>query len=140
MHSAARRGHRRRSIGYPAYIDVGDDSPLRRCTVCEVSEQGAELRFAIPIHLPDLFTLVLSSNGAITRRCRIVRRSQTQVGVEFLNSPKMGNRPPRRAAARPSDSATAAADTRPSAEEFEAFDIDTLSSIQQPPHANKTQG
>ena len=106
MQSAEKRKNLRRSISYPAFIDLGDGLP-RVCSLCDASQQGAQLAVADPDALPDEFVLALSSDGAARRRCRIVWRTQTQIGVEFLKEasktpawkPAMQASPPQQAAA-----------------------------------------
>ena len=74
----------RRAVTYPAFLDFGDGSPARRCTLCDASQEGALLAVADPRSVPDEFILALSSVGAARRRCRVVWRSEREVGVEFL--------------------------------------------------------
>ena len=89
MHAAAeKRKNLRRTVTYPAFIDLGDGSPARACTLCDASQEGAQLAVADPDSLPDEFILALSSDGAARRRCRVVWRTETQVGVEFLKDRK----------------------------------------------------
>jgi hypothetical protein len=82
----------RRAVRYPVYIDLGPDRPLRACTLCNVSEDGAELTVASADMLPKYFTLALSIDGAAQRRCRMVWKVDLQVGVEFLRTPKRNYR------------------------------------------------
>jgi hypothetical protein len=58
-------------------IDASDASPLN-CIICDISARGARLTVGTRNEVPDEFTLVLR------RRCRVVRRSDGQVGVEFV--------------------------------------------------------
>jgi hypothetical protein len=78
----------RRAVRYPAYIDLGPDRPLRACTLCNVSEDGAELTVANAGTLPKHFILALSIDGAAHRRCRVIWTADSQVGVSFLPTPK----------------------------------------------------
>jgi len=51
------------------------------CTIRDISEDGACLRVASALGIPDVFELVLDER---TRRpCRVVWRKETQIGVEF---------------------------------------------------------
>jgi hypothetical protein len=83
MSSAENRKNLRRPIAYPAFIDLGDGSPIE-CTLCDASQEGALLAVAEPDGVPDEFILALSSDGAARRRCRVAWRTEDQVGVEFL--------------------------------------------------------
>jgi len=68
---------------YTAWIGLGEGLPLRGCIVSDVSETGARLDVEQPQSVPEQFNLLLSGRGGIYRRCRIVWRSQDQVGVRF---------------------------------------------------------
>jgi hypothetical protein len=95
MQPAEKRRSLRRAISYPAYLDLGDGSPPRECTLCDASQEGAQLVVANPDGLPDLFVLALSADGAARRQCRVVWRTKNQIGVEFLKppKPKKGHKP-----------------------------------------------
>jgi hypothetical protein len=82
----------RRAIHYPAYVDLGPDLPLRACTLCSISEAGAELTVTNPNTLPKYFILALSIDGAAQRRCHVVWKAESQVGVEFLRTPAQNRR------------------------------------------------
>jgi PilZ domain len=84
MQLSEKRKNLRRSITYPAFIDLGDGSPVRECALCDASQDGAQLQVAEPDKVPDEFTLALSSDGAARRKCRVVWRTTAQIGVEFV--------------------------------------------------------
>lgn len=71
-------------------IDVhmmGIDRTWRRdCTMKDVSQTGARLTVNGSVEGLDLreFLLLLSSTGLTYRRCRMVRLSGDQLGVQFL--------------------------------------------------------
>ena len=61
--------------------------------MCDASQEGAQLALADPNSLPNEFILALSSDGAARRRCRVIWRTENQVGGEFLrDSLKKGSR------------------------------------------------
>ncbi|MCX7312743.1 MAG: PilZ domain-containing protein [Hyphomicrobiales bacterium] len=95
MQAGEKRKTPRRSMSYPAFLDVGADKPPVKCTLCDASQEGAQLAVANPAELPNEFILALSSNGAARRRCRVVWRTEAQIGVEFLKDNKNHPRPPR---------------------------------------------
>lgn len=92
MPHAEKRKKLRRSVTYPAFLDLGDGSPAQVCTLCDASEEGAQLAVADPQGVPDVFILALSSDGAARRRCRVIWRTETQIGVEFLKDRKASPR------------------------------------------------
>jgi hypothetical protein len=57
---------------------------LRECTVWDESKNGARLVVDAPETFPDLFHIYMTLNFSSRRRCRVVWRSKTQIGVEFL--------------------------------------------------------
>jgi len=81
------RQTRRHRVHCPAWVDVLDGSPVRSCTLWDVSEAGARLTIEQPDLLPKEFSLVLSSDGSIRRRCRVIWRSDDQIGVRYLTPP-----------------------------------------------------
>jgi hypothetical protein len=83
----------RRAISYPALIHIGDGSPAREATLCDASQDGAQIVVADPDSLPDDFVLALSADGAARRHCHVVWRSGNQIGVEFLKPQKPAPRP-----------------------------------------------
>jgi hypothetical protein len=124
MSSAEKRKSLRRSITYPAFIDLGDGLAIE-CTLCDASQQGALLAVAEPDSVPDQFILALSSGGAARRRCRVAWRTKDQVGVEFLKDQKSNAPlPVRSLAKRPSVPQAELAE--PSAEPTVRVDIETL--------------
>ena len=69
----------RHPVHIPAYVTAGAQD-RQSCIIHDVSLKGARLTVGPKADLPDEFTLVF------TRNCRVVRRSDGQIGVEFLFS------------------------------------------------------
>jgi len=80
---ANRRKAIRRAIGYQAKILAADGSWNRSCRVLDVSQTGAKLAIEEADELPQDFILALSTSGPPMRRCRVVWRTQREVGVRF---------------------------------------------------------
>jgi hypothetical protein len=74
-----RKGERH-PVHIPAYLTAGAESDRQNCIIHDVSLKGARLTVGPKADLPDEFTLVF------TRNCRVVRRTDGQIGVEFLFS------------------------------------------------------
>lgn len=55
----------------------------RSCMLSDISDTGARIDVETADELPDRFLLLLSGNGSPRRKCRIVWRQPTQVGVNF---------------------------------------------------------
>jgi len=64
-------------VDYLAQIDLSDNSPPLSCIICDISAVGAKLTVGPRQEVPDEFTLMFR------RRCRVVRRFDGQLGVEF---------------------------------------------------------
>lgn len=84
-------------VNFERGIDVfmmGIDGTWRRsCVMFDVSQTGARLHVEDSIEGLDLkeFFLLLSSTGLAYRRCRLVRVSGDQIGIEFL-APSKSNK------------------------------------------------
>ncbi len=79
----------RRHVQCPAWVELGGALPRRECILCDLSDRGARLTIAAPNDLPEEFTLLFSADGTRNRHCRVVWRSDAQIGVEFLGHPGM---------------------------------------------------
>jgi len=86
----------RHPVHIPAYLTVDDQSDHQNCIIHDVSLAGARLTVGSKAELPDEFTLVF------TRNCRVVRRMDGQIGVEFMFS-ESDNAQPARATDQPDD-------------------------------------
>ena len=79
---AARFREQRRSprfdVDYLAQIDLGGNSAPVSCLIGDLSARGARLTVGSRHEVPDEFVLILRRN------CRVVRRDDGQVGVEFV--------------------------------------------------------
>src|SRR5271156_666409 len=76
--------------GVQVYMMGIDGTWRRNCLMIDVSQTGARLCVDGSLEGLDLreFFLLLSSTGLAYRRCRMVRLSGDQVGVEFIKSDK----------------------------------------------------
>jgi hypothetical protein len=81
-----RRRSIREHVEFPAWIDIGDGSQPRSCTVLDVSEDGARIMVSSPAELPKEFWLLLTKDRSRRRHCRRAWRSDNQVGVRYLGA------------------------------------------------------
>jgi hypothetical protein len=75
---------------------MGIDGTWRRnCVMHDVSQTGARLQVENSIQGLDLreFFLLLSSTGLAYRRCRLIRVTGDEIGIEFLAPAKSKKRP-----------------------------------------------
>ena len=80
-----KRQARRQPLRYTAWLAVTANQRLG-CVVSDVSETGARIDVQDSQAVPGHFVLMLSSNGAARRFCRVVWRKPTQIGVKFERS------------------------------------------------------
>jgi PilZ domain len=76
--------------GIPVHIMGIDGTWRRECMMVDVSQTGARLCFDGSLEGLDLreFFLLLSSTGLAFRRCKLVRVTGDQIGIQFLEREK----------------------------------------------------
>jgi hypothetical protein len=65
------------------WLKYGNDDILVPCFVHDISATGARLAVSGNADLPPEFIIYLSETGTAQRRCQVVWRSATHVGVTF---------------------------------------------------------
>jgi len=65
-----------------------DGTFKRSCTVMDISDSGAKIELGDDVGTFDLaeFFLLMSTRGAVHRRCRVARRYGNEIGVTFVRS------------------------------------------------------
>ncbi len=76
------RRHSRSPAQQPALIIVASSLPPVRCTVINISEDGAGLWVGSTFGIPDNFDLLIDGD-ATSRRCRAVWKETHKLGVQF---------------------------------------------------------
>jgi hypothetical protein len=76
----------RRPFNYAVVILVDEKGSRRSCQISDISESGARLVLDADGDLPDRFVLLLTANGDAQRRCRVVWRRESDVGVAFIDT------------------------------------------------------
>jgi hypothetical protein len=69
---------------HAAWISLNSASAHMPCVVWDLSEGGARLAAPRSHVLPAMFNLILAKDGKSQRLCRIAWRSESQVGVQFI--------------------------------------------------------
>jgi hypothetical protein len=82
--SKERRAAQRRGMTWQAIMIDAAGAPIAKCTIVDVSSNGAKLALKQPMTPPDSFVLVLSKNGGVRRRCEVTWRSDESIGVRFV--------------------------------------------------------
>jgi hypothetical protein len=83
------RKHVRRLSAESVDILGSEGQRICECTILDVSEGGARLRLTVPVGtaepiIPPQFTLSLSRQVKIFRKCQMVWRQASEVGVQFV--------------------------------------------------------
>ncbi len=76
-----RRQHPRRDVDEPGYI-FGDGSSIR-CSIVNISEEGAAIELPPGCYLPDQFQL-MTFKDRIVRNCRMIWSMRNRIGVQFI--------------------------------------------------------
>lgn len=80
-----KRSAPRREIERTAHIEIASGPPIP-CTLSDVSQSGGRLALQDTASLPEEFILALRDD--LRRWCRIMRRSDREVGVKFIAAPE----------------------------------------------------
>ncbi|HXW39675.1 MAG TPA: PilZ domain-containing protein [Xanthobacteraceae bacterium] len=73
----------RRQFHYTARIIIDKNTPPLPCSITDISDLGARLVLQRDNELPENFLLLLTANGHAQRQCRVIWRTDLNVGVEF---------------------------------------------------------
>lgn len=81
-----RRKHFRGGIIETAWMRMeGEPFPFV-CVIWDISQGGARVAVANPQSIPDEITLLLKRDAMHGTRCRVVWRTDDQIGLEFLEN------------------------------------------------------
>ena len=75
-----KRRYPRHRVFKGAFIVISERAPKLECTVRNMSDTGAALQVSTTFGLPQVFELIVDG---VRRRCRVVRRTDTKIGVSF---------------------------------------------------------
>ena len=79
-----KRHHARRAIERTAHIATGLGPPLE-CQMSDVSQSGVRIAVAQPDLAPQEFLLLFSND--LSRWCRVIWRSDHEIGTTFIDPP-----------------------------------------------------
>jgi hypothetical protein len=88
-----RRRNPRRALHVKALLVRDEPQASLACNLVDISETGARLVFRDTTDVPDCFTIVLTPQGAPSRKCRLIWRGDTDVGVAFerVSQPRLSS-------------------------------------------------
>ena len=75
----------RRKLDRPAWIVIDGAFGVRRCTLVDISEGGAQIRIENPSNVPKYFTLSFNQTERRGKSCKVVWRSSHSIGVQFVS-------------------------------------------------------
>jgi hypothetical protein len=73
-------------VSVPVYLYTTDGWPLGECRTLDISAGGARLDSLPADELPKQFLLCLSRDGKVRRNCRVMWRTDKQIGVHFYSA------------------------------------------------------
>jgi PilZ domain len=76
-----KRKHQRTEINEPAYVSAGGS--VMRCTVRNISPDGAAIDVDNPTFVPNQFRLVMASDSS-THDCRVIWIREKRIGLAFV--------------------------------------------------------
>ena len=62
----------------------GRSVPQRVCLVHDISDGGARLHIGLLLDPPEQFELSLRPDSEFHRKCRLVWRSEFEIGIKFI--------------------------------------------------------
>jgi hypothetical protein len=84
-----KRKGRRTSLTHRAEIArLENGERIADCVVLDISETGARLGVLATADIPEEFVLVVSKAGKVLRRCKVMRKTATELGVAFVRAAK----------------------------------------------------
>jgi hypothetical protein len=79
-----KRKHPRTEVNEPAFVSSGGS--VMRCTVRNISAEGAAIEVENPAFVPPHFRLVMANDSSV-RDCSIAWIQQKRIGVTFAATP-----------------------------------------------------
>ena len=80
-----RRKYARAEIDEPAFVSSGGS--VMRCTVRNISPEGAAIDVDEPAFVPARFRLVMANDSSV-RECRVAWIQKNRIGVSFVATPE----------------------------------------------------
>jgi hypothetical protein len=81
-----KRKEARQPLDYPCWLDAGPGKPPLHGHLRNVSKSGARLICADTAKIADQFALYLTHLGNVGRKCKVVRRDENELGLQFVSS------------------------------------------------------
>ena len=79
-----RRRYPRTDLGLNGSMFFGPNLPRRACIIVNISEGGARLHIGLLLDPADRFGLSLQPPDTFRRECKLVWRSEFEIGTKFV--------------------------------------------------------
>ena len=79
-----RRKSQRRPFAYPAELRFENELPAASCLIVDMSETGAQIEAPPETNIHDEFILLIGAHTSVRRRCQVIWRSNSRIGVRFF--------------------------------------------------------
>jgi hypothetical protein len=86
-----KRKHQRTEVNEPAYVSSGGS--VMRCTVRNISPEGAAIDVEEPAFVPARFRLVMANDTSVVHECRVAWIQKNRIGLSFLDPGHVGREP-----------------------------------------------
>ena len=91
-----KRKHARVAFERPGFVIREPNGAWIECFINNVSEGGASIKVGA-LEVPEIFVLLLSSNGEVRRLCKTVWRQGELLGASFVSNEELKRElPPKR--------------------------------------------
>jgi len=87
----------RTEINEPAYVSSGGS--VMRCTVRNISPEGAAIDVDEPAFVPERFRLVMANDRSIVHECRVAWIQKNRIGLSFVGTGRVRREEPSASAA-----------------------------------------
>ena len=78
-----KRKYKRTEVSEPAYVSSGGS--VMRCTVRNISPEGAAIDVEEPAFVPARFRLVMANDSSVVHECRVAWIQKNRVGLSFID-------------------------------------------------------
>jgi hypothetical protein len=73
-----------RHIHKVCWIVTGPDCQPQECRISDISDHGGKIACENVSQVPDKFVLFLTPDGKAARSCKVVWRSDKEIGLQFF--------------------------------------------------------
>jgi PilZ domain len=79
-----KRKYQRTEVNEPAYVSSGGS--VMRCTVRNISPEGAAIDVEEPAFVPARFRLVMANDTSVVHECRVAWIQKNRIGLSFVDT------------------------------------------------------